>query len=139
MIEYLRYTTPGYVYAAGIPPANVGAALGSLEMMQQEPERVTKLAKNAALFLSLAKQAGLDTGPSHDSPIIPVITGNSIQALRLSQGLFEAGINAQPILYPAVPEDQARVRFFISAAHNAEQIEKTVATISQIWKGISEN
>jgi 8-amino-7-oxononanoate synthase len=87
----------------------------------------------------LAKQAGLDTGPSHDSPIIPVITGNSIQALRLSQGLFEAGINAQPILYPAVPEDQARVRFFISAAHNAEQIEKTVATISQIWKGISEN
>ncbi len=139
MIDYLRYTTPGYVYAAGIPPANVGAALGSLKLMRREPERVSRLRENSALFLKLAKNAGLDTGPSHDSPIIPVITGNSINALRLSQGLFDAGINAQPILYPAVAEDQARVRFFITAAHRFEQIEKVVANIACIWQQIAGN
>ncbi|MEZ6095330.1 MAG: aminotransferase class I/II-fold pyridoxal phosphate-dependent enzyme [Pirellulaceae bacterium] len=136
MIDYLRYTTPGYVYAAGIPPANVGAALGSLQMMQREPERIQKLAENAKLFLSLAKKAGLDTGPSHDSPIVPVITGNSINALRMSQELFDAGINAQPILYPAVPDDQARVRFFITYSHSEEQIRTTVKELERIWKDI---
>ncbi|MEQ1905165.1 MAG: aminotransferase class I/II-fold pyridoxal phosphate-dependent enzyme [Pirellulaceae bacterium] len=137
LIEYLRYTTPGYVFAAGIPPANVGAALGSLKMIQKEPERVAKLRENSALFLKLAKAAKLNTGVSHDSPIIPAITGSSVNALRLSQGLFDRGINAQPILYPAVAEDQTRVRFFISAAHREDQIRKTLEVAGQIWKEIS--
>jgi 7-keto-8-aminopelargonate synthetase-like enzyme len=137
MIDYLRYTTPGYVFAAGIPPANVGAALGALEMIEREPERVAKLRENSALFLKLARQKGLNTGVSHDSPIIPAITGSSINALRLSQGLFDAGINAQPILYPAVAEDQARVRFFISTAHHKEQIEKAIDVAAGLWKEIN--
>ncbi len=62
MIKFLRYTTPGYVFAAGIPPANVGAALASLKCLQDEPERVTQLGKNSRLFLDLAKQKGIDTG-----------------------------------------------------------------------------
>lgn len=137
LIDYLRYTTPGFVFAAGIPPASVGAALGSLSIMRREPERVRQLASNAALFLDLAKVAGLDTGPSDQSPIIPVITGSSTKALQLSEGLFRAGINAQPILYPAVAEQQARIRFFITAAHQREQIEYTVSTLAQLWSEIS--
>jgi 8-amino-7-oxononanoate synthase len=56
--------------------------------------------------------------------------------LALSEGLYRAGINAQPILHPAVPEEQARVRFFISAAHRSEQIDQAVDTIAQVWSGI---
>jgi 7-keto-8-aminopelargonate synthetase-like enzyme len=138
LIEYLRYTTPGYVFAAGIPPANVGAALGALEVIRREPDRVQRLRENSRLFLSLAKQAGIDTGPSCESPIIPAMTQNSIRALQLSQGLFDRGINAQPILYPAVPEDQARVRFFITAAHTEGQIRETVATVGEIWSQIKQ-
>lgn len=138
LIEYLRYTTPGYVFAAGIPPANVGAALGALNVITREPERVRQLRDNSRLFLSLAKQVGIDTGPSHDSPIIPAMTQNSIRALQLSQGLFDHGINAQPILYPAVPEDQARVRFFITAAHSENQIREAVATLGEIWNQIKQ-
>jgi 7-keto-8-aminopelargonate synthetase-like enzyme len=106
-------------------------------MIQKEPERVAKLRENSALFLKLAKAAGINTGVSHDSPIIPAITGSSVNALRLSQGLFDRGINAQPILYPAVAEDQTRVRFFISAAHREDQIRKTLEVAGQIWKEIS--
>ncbi len=136
LIEYLRYTTPGYVFAAGIPPANVGAALGALAVLRREPQRVQRLRENSQLFLELAKQAGIDTGPSLDSPIIPAMTNSSIRALQLSQGLFDRGINAQPILYPAVPEDQARVRFFITAAHSERQIRDTVAAVGEIWAQI---
>lgn len=137
MVDYLRYTTPGFVFAAGIPPGNVGAALAALRVMQREPERVARLAENSRLFLGLARAAGLNTGPSHDSPIIPVITGSSEAALRLSEGLFRAGINAQPIIHPAVAEDQTRVRFFVSAAHHDRQIRTAVQVISDVWASIT--
>ena len=136
LIEYLRYTTPGYVFAAGLPPANVGAALGSLRMLKKEPERVTRLQENSRLFLNLAQEAGLDTGMSLNSPIIPIITGNSAFALQLSEVLFKNGINAQPILKPAVNEQEARVRIFMTAEHSAEQIEKTVEVLSREWSAI---
>ena len=136
-IDYLRYTTPGYVFAAGMPPANVGAALGSLRKLVREPERVERLRKNSQLFLTLAKDAGLDTGMSHDSPIIPVITGNSLLALRLSAALFENGINAQPILHPAVEEDKTRVRFFITSCHTESQIRHTVDVVATEWQRIA--
>ena len=100
LVEFLRYTTPGFVFAAGMPPANVGAALGALRKLKSEPQLVTQLQKNSALFLQLATDAGLDTGIAHaGTPIIPIITGASMKALRLSESLYEHGINAQPILY----------------------------------------
>ncbi|MND01714.1 2-amino-3-ketobutyrate coenzyme A ligase [compost metagenome] len=58
--------------------------------------------------------------------IVPAITGNSIKAVRISNALFERGIHVQPILYPAVPEKAARLRFFISCEHSEEQIRETV-------------
>ncbi|MDP1563791.1 MAG: aminotransferase class I/II-fold pyridoxal phosphate-dependent enzyme [Pirellulaceae bacterium] len=137
LVQYLRYTTPGYVFAAGMPPANVGAALGALQQLQKEPERVTRLIENSKLFLRLAKAAGIDTGMSSNSPIIPVIVGDSVKALRISEYLFHAGINAQPILYPAVEEARARVRFFITAAHSESQIRHTVEVLSKALKAVA--
>ena len=137
MIEYLRYTTPGFVFAAGLPPALVGAALGSLRKLKREPERVTQLQDISALFLKLAREVGLNTGTSQNSPIIPVITGSSLMALRLSEALYHNGINAQPILHPAVEEDQTRVRFFMTSSHTPEQVKFTVETIAREWAGLN--
>ncbi len=137
LIEYLRYTTPGYVFAAGMPPANVGAALGALRVLKNAPERVKRLQDNSRLFLKVAKQAGLNTGRSGGgTPIIPIITSSSIRALRLSEALFNNGINAQPILHPAVADDEARVRIFMTAEHSEEQIRTSVAIIDREWKQI---
>lgn len=137
LIRYLKYTTPGYVFAAGMPPANVGAALGALRLVSNEPERVQRLAENSKLFLDLAQAAGLDTGMSHGSPIIPIITRSSIKALKLAEKLFENGINAQPILHPAVPEDETRIRIFMTSLHNDQQIRKSVSTIAEHWQAIN--
>jgi hypothetical protein len=68
---------------------------------------------------------------SLDSPVVPVILGNSMHALRLSQALFSRGINVQPILHPAVEESAARLRFFITARHTEQQIRTTIDAIAE--------
>jgi 7-keto-8-aminopelargonate synthetase-like enzyme len=131
IVEYLKYTAPGFVYSVGLSPANTAAALASLELLQEEPERVARLAENSRLFLRLAKDAGLNTGTSNNTAVVPVITGNSEHALRLSHALRGRGINVQPIMYPAVEERAARLRFFITATHTPEQIRTTVRATAE--------
>lgn len=126
MVEYLKYTAPGFVYSVGISPANAAAALAAIRLLTDEPGRIAALHERARLFLALARDRGLNTGLSHDSPIVPVILGDSLHCLRLSQAMFDRGINVQPILYPAVEERAARLRFFITASHTEEQIRHAI-------------
>lgn len=126
LIDYLKYNTPGFVYSVGISPANAGAALAAARIMRSEPQRALKTQSNARYFLDKAKERGLNTGPSKDSAVIPVITGNSAHALILADVLFKDGINVQPILYPAVPDNEARLRFFITSDHTEAEIDETV-------------
>ena len=136
LIQFLRYTTPGYVFAAGMPPANAGAALGSLRMLKKNPQLVTKLQSNSQLFLKLAQDAGVDTGMALGTPIIPIICGHNSRALLLSEALYNEGINAQPILYPAVPQEETRVRIFMTASHTEEQIRHSVKILAKAWDQI---
>jgi 8-amino-7-oxononanoate synthase len=122
LVELLRYTAPGFVFSVGMPPSQAAAALAALRVLRREPERVERLRQNSELFLSLCTEAGLDTGGSGGTPVVPIITGNSLVALRLSNRLRKDGINVQPILYPAVDESAARLRFFITSKHNESQI-----------------
>ena len=131
LVRWLKYTVPGFVYSVGLPPAAAGASLGALRLLQRQPERVAKLHANARHFLQLAREAGLDTGPSGGSAIVPVILGNSMNSLRLSRALFARGISVQPILYPAVEERAARLRFFITSSHTPDQIRRTVAAMQE--------
>lgn len=126
VVEYLKYTAPGFVYSVGISPANAAAALAAIRLLKDEPGRVARLHERARLFLTLARSRGLNTGLSKDSPIVPVILGDSVHCLRLARAMFDRGINVQPILYPAVEERAARLRFFITASHTEEQIRHSV-------------
>ncbi|MEL6813253.1 MAG: aminotransferase class I/II-fold pyridoxal phosphate-dependent enzyme [Cyanobacteria bacterium J06598_3] len=130
LIEYLKYTAPGFVFSVGMAPANAAAALAALQVIEQEPERVTQVQARANLFLTLAKENGLNTGTSNGSPVIPIIVGEPYKAVQLSHTLFQQGINVQPMVYPSVPYDAARLRFFISSLHSEEQIRQTVQTIT---------
>jgi 8-amino-7-oxononanoate synthase len=123
LIEYLKYTAPGFVYSVGMPPPNVAAALAAIRLLRKEPQRVTRLHELSGLFLMLARERGLNTGASSsDSPVIPVIVGDSLKAVRLSQALLRQGIDALPMVYPAVPDNSARLRFFVNCTHTPEQI-----------------
>jgi 7-keto-8-aminopelargonate synthetase-like enzyme len=122
LIEYLKYTTPGFVFSVGLSPPNTAAALAAIRTLKSDPARVTRLKEASRLFLTEAKKRGLNTGNSLDTPVVPVITGNSLLALQLSRRMIDSGVNVQPILYPAVEESAARLRFFINSTHSNQQI-----------------
>ncbi|MFB6576014.1 type I polyketide synthase [Streptomyces sp. NPDC056402] len=131
VVEYLRYTVPGFVYSAGMTPADTAASLTALRMLRAEPQRVARLSENAALFVHLAREAGINTGDSHDTPVVPCIVGDSLKTLRLAEALFQQGISVNPILHPAVPEELARLRFFITYDHTPGQIRQAVAALAR--------
>ncbi|MDN3557452.1 aminotransferase class I/II-fold pyridoxal phosphate-dependent enzyme [Halomonas maura] len=137
LVETLRYLAPGFLYSVGLPAQVAAPALEALTLMQQEPERVARLHEISRYFLEQARDLGLDTGHSIGAAVVPVIVGSSPLAARLSHGLFEQGINVQPILYPAVPEKSARLRFFLCCDHTRQQIDTTLHTLTKMLKDAS--
>jgi len=131
LVEHLKFMAPGFLYSVGMPAPVAAAALAAMRCMAHDAERVATLQARGQQFLALAREAGLDTGTSTGLAVIPVITGSSLKATQLSGTLAKRGINAQPILHPAVPEKAARVRFFVSCLHTPEQIAETVAIVAQ--------
>ena len=123
LIEYLKYTTPGFVYSVGMPPSNAAAAQAALEILQREPERVRDLQAKSAFFLDQIRKQGLDSGLAQGTPVVPVILGDSAVAWELARELAVRGITTCPIVYPAVEEKSARLRFFITNLHTIEQLE----------------
>ena len=132
LVEHLKYAAPGFVYSVGIAPPLAAASLAALRVMLREPERVARLQENARLFLDAAKANGLDTGTSQGFAIVPAITGSSLKAVKLSNRLFERGVNVQPIVHPAVIEAAARLRFFLSCLHSGTQIGQTVDMLGEL-------
>ena len=126
LIRYLKYTAPGFVYSAGIPPPNAAAALESLRLMHAQPDIVEQCRDRSRFFLERAQAKGIDVGDAIGAAVVPAIIGNSLVYMRLSERLAARKINVQPIVYPAVEDEKARLRFFISALHTEAQLTHTV-------------
>jgi 8-amino-7-oxononanoate synthase len=133
LIEYLKYTSPGFIFSVGMSPANTAAALAAIQLLNTQPQRAIKLQARSQFCLNLAQSYGFNTGFSHNSPVIPIIVGEPNKAVRLSQLLEQQGINIKPMVYPSVPYDAARLRLFITCLHSEEQIE---FTLQQIDRGV---
>lgn len=136
LIELLKYTAPGFVYSVGMSPVMAAASLRALELMFEEPWRVARLNNNAKTFRDMASRHGLDVGLSEGKNIVPIIVGASVKAGRLAGALFDAGINVHPIIYPAVQENAARLRFFLSSMHSPEQVETAVMSLVETQAAI---
>lgn len=130
LVEHLKCAAPGFLYSVGMPPPAAAAALAALRLMQAEPRRSQTLQTRGRQFLEAARARGLDTGLSVGLSVIPTITHSSLKAARLSEALFRRKINVQPIVYPAVQERSARLRFFISSEHTEAQINTTVEALA---------
>ncbi len=131
LVEHLRYLAPGFLYSVGMPPPVAAASLAALRCLQREPRRVRTLQARGRLFLDLAHAAGVATGTSAGLAVIPAITGGSVRAARVAAALFARGINVQPIVYPAVPEKAARLRFFVSCEHTEDDIREAVRALGE--------
>lgn len=131
LIENFKYTAAGFVYSAGISPANAAAALAAIGVMQQEPHRIRILQQRQHMLANLLQQRGISTGLSSNTPIIPIMVKEDVIALQLSQYLKEHHILALPIIYPAVEKGTARVRLFVNCLHTEEQIFITANVLAQ--------
>lgn len=130
LVEYLKYSVPGFIYSVGMTPANAAAALTALKILEAEPERARTCQDRARLFLRLCRERGIDTGPSDNTAVVPCIVGNSYASIRLAEALLKRGIHVHPIIYPAVAESLARLRFFVTAAHSEEQLRTTADALA---------
>jgi 8-amino-7-oxononanoate synthase len=141
LVQYLKYSAPGFIYTTGMSPANAAAALAAIRILKREPERVARLHELSRFFLETAREHKLNPGRSKDTPVVPIIIKNEIQCMYAYQMLSERGINVQPILYPAVPANASRLRFFLSCTHSETQIEFTVKVLAQVLDklGVEEN
>jgi len=126
LIDYLKARAPGFVFSVGLAAPLAAAAEASVRLMLREPGRVQRLRANGLLLRDALRKAGLNTGLSLGYAITPVILGDSVRAAIASHLLFESGVNALPIIYPAVSEKQARLRFFVTSEHEPQQIEHAV-------------
>jgi myxalamid-type polyketide synthase MxaB len=126
IVRYLKYSAPGFVFSVGMSPGNTAAALAALRVLKTEPERVKRLHERAEFFLASARALGFNTGASAGTPIVPIIVGESERAVNLSNALFERGVNVHPMVYPSVPQNGARLRFFLTCEHTEEQIRQTL-------------
>lgn len=131
LVEFLRYGSPGFVFSVGMPPIVAAACNKALELMLREPERVHKLQRISQYFLEYAQSKGLDTGAAQGYAIVPVMVGDSMAAGFLANLLFKRGLYVMPITFPAVKEGEARLRFFLSAAHSEEQIRQALDAVAE--------
>ena len=138
MVDYLRCMAGAFVYSVGIPPLIAASVQKALELMHREPEQVGKLQSNGAYFKEYARKKGLDTGLGQGFAVAPIIVGNSIAAVMLSQELLHRGINVLPVLYPAVPVKASRLRFFLTAMHSKEDMATAIDATVDIMAGLPE-
>ncbi len=135
LIETLRYSAPGFVFSVGLPPAMTAAALAALRVIKREPERIQRLHQNGAMFRTEAKARGLDTGRSIGIGMLPVMVGSTTRAAKAVTQLFERGVNTSLIMYPGVPVNAARLRFFLTSEHTKEEICSALDAARKVVKG----
>jgi len=131
VIEWLRYTLPGFVFSVGLSPVIVASAHAALQIVQKEPWRIGRLRDNAELFIELAREAGLDTGPAIGRGVVPILFSDSYETLAASRHLMNHGYYVPPIIQIGVPKNQPRLRFFLSAAHKPEDIRNVINLLAR--------
>lgn len=131
LVDYVRTLCNAFVYSVGMPPVIAAAAAKALEIMEREPERVEQLRHNSRYFHAGTQARGMDTGMAPGTAVCPVIVGDSVAAVYLSQRMFDRGINVQPVLYPAVPAKTARLRFFLTAMHSEADMDVALGALQE--------
>jgi len=130
--ELIRFGAPGFVYSVGLSVPNTAAASEAFDLLISDPERVARLHTLGTQFQSLAHGLGLDTADAGPYAIQPVIIGDSLRAVWVSNALLDEGFNVLPIIAPAVPDQSARLRFFLNADHSMDDITAALETTARL-------
>jgi glycine C-acetyltransferase len=120
-----------FLFSTSAPPAVAAACLEAIHILEEEPALHERLWANTRRFKAELGRLGFDTGVS-ETPITPVMMGDSAVAGRFSDRLFDEGIFAQPIVFPTVALDKARIRTIVTAAHTDAHLDLALAAFDRI-------
>ncbi|WP_405652749.1 aminotransferase class I/II-fold pyridoxal phosphate-dependent enzyme [Streptomyces sp. RK9] len=122
VVEYLRFYANSYVFAAGIPAGVAAGLIASLDLIESEPERVTRLWSNIRFLHGLLADAGFDLEHS-ESAILPLVVGDERRALEMGRAVRARGLFCQTVVFPGVPLGDARLRVSVTCEHTREDLE----------------
>jgi len=122
-----------FLFSTSAPPAVTAACIEALAVMREEDDLFERLWANTRRFKAELKRLGFDTGAS-ETPITPILVGDSEMAIRFSDQLFEAGIFATSVVYPTVALDGARLRAIVTAAHTDEHLDRALEAFARIGR-----
>lgn len=133
LCDYLTQRARPQLFSNALPPTVAASALASIEYLESHPERVTALRENARYFRDQLLGLGFRPLPG-ETPIIPVILGETAAAIRMSDLLLKEGVFVTGFGYPVVPQGQARVRCQISAAHTRRDLDQALAAFRKVGR-----
>jgi len=122
-----------FLFSTSHPPAVAAACLEAIHVLLDEPELIDRLWSNTLYFKGELRRLGFDTGVS-ETPITPVMMGDSARAQTFSRRLFEEGVFAQPVVFPTVALDKARIRTIVTAEHSTAQLDRCLAAFAKVGK-----
>ena len=135
VIHFLKHHARPLIFTASLPASNTAGVLAALEILRSEPERRAALWQNTKRLADGLKSLGFDIGPS-ETPIIPVLIGPLEKTLVVWRQLFDAGVFTNPVVPPAVPPSQCRLRASVMATHTAAQVDFALEAFASLGKSV---
>jgi len=136
VIHWLRHHARSLIFTASMPPASVGGVLAALDILQAEPDRRARLWAHTNRVAEGLRALGFDLGRTQ-TPVIPVLIGDAFETGYVWKALIDQGIFTHPIVPPAVPPNECRIRISMSSEHSDEQIDRVLAAFEQVAKGLA--
>jgi glycine C-acetyltransferase len=131
LVDFLVQRSRPQLFSNALPPTVAASALAAVTYLEAHPERVTRLRDNAAYFRGKIQEMGLSPLPG-ETPIVPIILGETAKAIRASEMLLDLGVFVTGFGYPVVPHGHARVRCQISAAHTREDLDIALGAFRKV-------
>jgi glycine C-acetyltransferase len=133
MRDYLVSTARPFLFSSSHPPSVTATCIAALDVLESEPGLIERLWSNARRFKAGLRELGFDTGAS-ETPITPVIVGDTRKAQALSARLFEEGVFALAICYPTVAKGRERLRTIVSAGHSEEDLKTALEKFARVGR-----
>ena len=134
IIDYLVNTSRSFIFSTALSPADIGAALAALHVLESDVSVLQRLHENVNYMADKLTSIGIDA--TNETPIFPILIGHNEDTLAVSNYLYEAGIIGTAIRPPTVPIGESRIRLTVTAAHNKEQIDYVCHTLHKAMQTV---
>ena len=136
VIHYLKHNARSLIFSASMPPSAVATVLACLDVVESEPWRRERLWQNASYLRDGLRALGYDTCLS-ETPVIPVVTGRMEHTFAFWKALFDAGVFTNPVLPPAVPEAECRLRTSVMATHTRDHLDEVLDAFGRVGRAMA--